>query len=68
MRYRGDPYWTAARRPGRCAGTGCTEEIPGDRIFWYPTGRSAFVGGCAERNARDFAAHAADEDRCPCPG
>lgn len=59
---KGDPYWMAARFGGACATTGCTDAIKkGDRIFYYPNGRKAFVGSCAENAARDFASCMFDE-------
>ncbi len=61
--YAGDPYWLVARRPGTCAGKACGHAIkPGDRIFWYPRTRDAFVGPCAGAASRDFNALAADEE------
>lgn len=59
---RGDPYWMDARFGGTCGSKGCTDEIKkGDRIFYYPNGRSALVGACAEAAARDFASCMFDE-------
>lgn len=52
---RGDPYWMNARFGSTCGSKGCTDEIKkGDRVFYYPNGRSTFVGECAEAAARDF--------------
>lgn len=54
--YAGDPRWITARYAGICAGRGCEEPIAkGDRIFYYPKGKKAYAGACAEAAARDFA-------------
>ncbi len=59
---RGDPNWMTARFPGTCAGKTCDHRIrKGDRIFYYPNGRQAFVGSCAEAASADFASCMFDE-------
>lgn len=58
----GDPYWLTARFTGTCAGRTCDHPIrKGDRIFYYPNGRKAYVGPCAEAAAADFDSAAFDE-------
>lgn len=59
-RYKGDPRWLQARYPGEC--DKCGEPFKkGARIFWYPNGRKAYSGRCAEAAAADFNAIAADD-------
>lgn len=59
---RNDPYWMNARRSGPCGGKNCTDQVkPGDRIFFYPLGRTALVGPCADVAAADFRSAVADE-------
>lgn len=61
--YRGDPYWLDARFASACACGNPDHHIrKGDRIFYYPKGKKAFVGPCADANARDFESCVADED------
>jgi hypothetical protein len=60
-RYSGDPYWTQARWPGRCAKCGATF-AKGASIYYYPNGRKVYFGTCAEAAAADFNAHKADEE------
>jgi hypothetical protein len=39
-----DPFWLAARYPGKCR---CGFEIkPGQQIFWYPNKRTAICRKC----------------------
>ena len=57
----GDPRWMESRFPGKC--DKCGESFPkGARIFWYPNGRKAYFGTCADAASADFNAHRADED------
>ena len=61
--YPRDPGWLTAQFPSDCAGN-CSQRIAkGDRIFYFPSTRSAFGErcGCAEAQSNDFNAHAADE-------
>jgi hypothetical protein len=61
--YRGDPYWLAARYAGECASNGCSDPInKGDRIFYYPRHRRAYVGACAVAASSDFDTMAEAED------
>lgn len=54
-RYSRDPYWLTARFASTCAGKGCNDPIKkGDRIFFYPIGKHAYVGPCADAASRDF--------------
>jgi hypothetical protein len=60
-RYAGDPYWTAARYASAC--TQCKRIVRrGERIFYYPKGRSVYCEQCGEGAAADFRAAAADEE------
>lgn len=61
-RYSGDPYWMTARRDSASANKDGTPIRRGDRIFYYPRSRQAFVGREAEAASADFEACAADED------
>jgi hypothetical protein len=56
----GDPHWLIARFAGKCAKCGAGIST-GDRVFYYPNGRAAYSGKCAEAAAADFSAAAADE-------
>ena len=59
-RYGRDPRTMTARYPGTCAE--CGEPFAaGAVIFYYPLGRKALSGECADRASREFAAAAADE-------
>ena len=61
--YAGDPHWMTARYPGKCDAAGCSDPIKkGDKIFYYPSSKKAYVGTHAEANARDFSSAAQDED------
>ena len=61
--YRGDPFWMVAKYPGRCGHSNCDDLIrKGDRIFYYPKTKTAYVGKHAEAAAADFASAVADED------
>lgn len=60
--YSADPRWLVARFAGSCSG--CKAPIKaGEDVFYYPNGKRVFgkACGCADRNAADFEAHAADE-------
>lgn len=59
MRYKNDPYWTTAKRPGVCAKTGEAFKA-GTRIFFYPSTGGCYVGQAAEAAALDFQACAED--------
>lgn len=62
-RHSRDPSWLTAKFPSDCAGS-CGQRIAtGDRIFYFPSTRSAYGDrcGCAETQSADFNAHAADE-------
>lgn len=68
---RGDPYAMTAKFPGECQGrkpdgSKCGAPIKrGDRIFYYPNGRTAFLMGkpcgCGEQRQRQFECERADE-------
>ena len=61
--YSRDPYWMVAKYPGVCGAKGCDDEISrGDRIFYYPSSRTAYVGQHADAASRDFNAARQDED------
>ncbi len=63
-RYANDPRWIRARFPGTCAR--CAAPIPkGSEAYWYPLTRDLYCDKetCGRREAREFAAAAADEDR-----
>jgi hypothetical protein len=60
MGYRGDPYWMTARFSSTCA-CGEHQVKKGERIFYYPNGRSAYGGKCAEAASRDFQSARFDE-------
>ena len=62
MRYQGDPRWITARFASTCA-CGLHGIARGERIFYYPNGKQAFGGACAETASRDFEAARFDEDR-----
>lgn len=59
--YKNDPYWMTARFACQSANRDGAEIKKGDRIFYYPSGRKAFVGAEAEAASRDFQACAEDE-------
>lgn len=59
---KGDPFWMTAKFKGTCATTGCDDPIRrGDRIFYYPNGKKAYVGTCAAAADRDFGSTSFDE-------
>lgn len=60
MSYSRDPRWLDARFAGKCAGCGAAFR-KGDRIFYFPIGKRAVSGECAERAAAEFRAMVADE-------
>jgi hypothetical protein len=55
-----DPHWLKAFYAGKCAKCGEAFKA-GDDIFYYPNGKAAYSGKCAEAAAGDFAACLADE-------
>lgn len=62
--YKGDPRRMTARFDSECA---CNSDPPhmiakGASIFYYPKGKKAYVGHCADRNEADFLSAVADED------
>lgn len=57
--YSQDPYWMTARFDSTSADGQPIRK--GDRIFYFPRTRSAFVGAKAEQEAASFAAAAQDE-------
>jgi hypothetical protein len=55
-----DPYWLTARYDGTCSK--CGERFRrGERVFWFPNGKRAYYGECANAEARTFAAAATAE-------
>ncbi len=62
--YKSDPYWTTARFDCISANGDKTPIKKGDRIFYYPRDRKAFVGATAEQASADFNACAMDEAFC----
>lgn len=57
--YKGDPYWLNARFNSTCQ---CGTPIKtGDKIFYYPRGKTALCPKCGEKAHAEFAAAAADE-------
>lgn len=59
-RYSRDPYWMVAKYPG--VDKNGKPFRAGERVFYYPSGKIILTGKEAEAAARDFAAHAFDED------
>ncbi len=59
--YSGDPYWLTSRFSGPSANNDGAPIRKGDRIFYYPRERKAFVGAEAEAASADFQSHAQDE-------
>ncbi len=59
-RYAGDPRWLTARFVSKCT---CGKSIrKGERIFYFPTTRTALCQQpCGEKAAAEFYAGAADE-------
>ena len=58
-----DPRWITARFGSLCAG--CKATITkGQRVFYYPAGKSVYgeACGCAETRAAEFAGAVADEE------
>lgn len=54
-----DPRWIVARFPGRDING--REFKKGERVFYYPNGKTIVSGDAAETAARDFAAARDDE-------
>ena len=59
-RYSRDPYWMTAKYPGKDKNG--KPFRAGERVFYYPLTKTVLTGAEAEAAARDFAAHAFDED------
>jgi len=59
-RYARDPYWMVAKYPGKDKNG--KPFRAGERVFYYPLTKTVLMGAEAEKAARDFAAHAFDED------
>lgn len=55
-----DPFSMVAKYAGTCAGCGEAFKA-GERIFYYPNGRKAYSGKCAEKAQLDFNSAMADE-------
>lgn len=58
-----DPYWLEARFSSDCAG--CGRRIQkGERIFYYPNGKSAYCSddSCGGNASREFSVASFDED------
>jgi hypothetical protein len=58
-RYSNDPYWLNARFESQCK-CGCKVKR-GDRIFYYPNGKTALCAKCGEAAAAEFQGAAMDE-------
>lgn len=55
-----DPYWMTARFSSACCK--CKRTIrKGEKIFYYPTGRSAYCAECGQGPSREFYAAVDDE-------
>jgi hypothetical protein len=59
-RYARDPFWMTAKFDSKAADG--TPIKNGDRIFYFPLTKRAFVGEAAERAAARFEAERADEN------
>lgn len=59
-RYSRDPYWITAKYPG--VDKKGRPFKPGERVFYYPLDKTFLAGADAQAAARDFEAHAFDED------
>lgn len=59
-RYSRDPYWITAKYPG--VDKKGRPFKPGERVFYYPLDKTFLSGADAQAAARDFEAHAFDED------
>ena len=55
-----DPYRLTAKYAGTCAKCGGSFSV-GDSIFYYPNGRKAYSGKCADEAQADFRSCASDE-------
>lgn len=60
--YASDPHWITARFAG--TDTNGRAFAKGERVFYYPNGRTIVSGPAAEQASREFAAAAADEAFC----
>jgi hypothetical protein len=64
--YARDPHWLEARYASPCACGNTAHQIKrGDRVFYYPIGRRAYTGACAESASNDFLSAAGDEGGVP---
>lgn len=62
-RYAADPKWITAKFSGKCHATTCHALIrKGERIFYYPSSKSARCQACGEAASREFDAAKADEE------
>lgn len=58
--YRNDPYWITARWPGLDAKGLAFRK--GDRVFYFPKGKTIYAGQNADEASRRFESERADED------
>jgi hypothetical protein len=58
--YPRDPFWLSAKYAGVCKKCGEAFKA-GDRIFYYPNGKAAYSGKCADAASADFSSCAGDE-------
>ena len=56
----GDPYWLAAKFPGKDKNGKPFKK--GEQVFYYPRTKTILTGEEAEKASKDFNAHAFDED------
>jgi hypothetical protein len=64
-RYNSDPFWMNAKLVSQCPS--CSHWIQkGERIFYYPSTRSALCAGdtCGGQAERDLSAAKFDESNC----
>lgn len=55
-----DPYWLTARFPSLCS---CAKPIAkGERIFYYPKGKTALCPQCSETASSEFQNAVQDEN------
>ena len=56
-----DPYWLVAKFASKCKS--CSSPIrKGERIYFYPTSRTALCFTCGDKAAAEFAGMVQDED------
>lgn len=61
-RYANDPRWITAKFRGKCHAATCQAVIlKGDRIFYYPSSKSARCQACGDAESATFEAAKADE-------